>query len=209
MQKFSLQCTLCPRLVQARVLTRETYSDFHAAPVPSFGDPNASLLIVGLAPGFHGAHRTGRPFTGDYAGLLLYETLFQWGWSNQPKALQRDDGLNLLNCRITNAVRCWPPANKPTREEIRSCQAYLLQELQGGSPPKIVLALGKIAHDSILDALGYVKKSYPFGHGVNYLLPNGMVLISSYHCSRYNTQTKRLTTESFQDIFRIITQYLS
>ncbi|NDU80333.1 MAG: uracil-DNA glycosylase [Ferrovum sp.] len=208
MQKFSLQCTLCPRLVQARKQSRETYPDFHAAPVPSFGDPNARLLIVGLAPGFQGANRTGRPFTGDHAGLLLYETLFQWGWSNQPSALQRDDGLHLRDCRITNAVRCWPPANKPTSLEIRSCQPYLLQELKSEPPPKIVLALGKIAHDSILDALGYGKKDYFFGHGVHYSLPNGIVLISSYHCSRYNTQTKRLTAESFQGIFRIISQYL-
>lgn len=179
---------------------RSQYPDYHARPVEPFGDPAARLLIVGLAPGMHGANATGRPFTGDHAGILLYQTLFDYGFSNQATSTHRDDGLQLLNCRITNAVKCLPPQNKPSNSEIKTCNTYLADELSGLVPRSVVLALGSIAHQAILRALGLKLSAYAFGHGALHTLEQ-MYLLDSYHCSRYNTQTRRLTPEMFQAIF--------
>ncbi|MDH3948618.1 MAG: uracil-DNA glycosylase, partial [Gammaproteobacteria bacterium] len=159
---------------------------------------------VGLAPGMHGANRTGRPFTGDFAGILLYETLHKFGFSNRPESVAADDGLKLKQCRISNAVKCLPPANKPTGGEITTCNAYLAQELAGLRQGTVVLALGGIAHKAVLKALGLKLKDYPFGHDNFYVLPSGLVLATSYHCSRYNTQTRRLTEAMFHAVFRRI-----
>jgi uracil-DNA glycosylase len=167
--------------------------------VPPFGPDRAALLIVGLAPGMHGANRTGRPFTGDHAGLLLYESLYRLGLASDATSVARDDGLEMRNCRITNAVKCLPPANKPTPAEVRTCRQWLAAEL-ADSRPKVVLALGRIAHDGVLDALGLRRSAYRFAHGAVHR-PNGQpVLVDSYHCSRYNTQTRRLTAAMFMDV---------
>jgi len=171
--------------------------DFHARPVPPFGPRHAPLLIVGLAPGMHGANRTGRPFTGDYAGILLYESLHALGLASRPEAVSADDGLALNGVRITNAVKCLPPANKPTGREVRECNGYLAAEIAGGAP-RVVLALGRVAHDATLKALGLRPAAWAFGHGAEHHLPDGPVLVDSYHCSRYNTQTRRLTGEMFR-----------
>ena len=194
---FDAQCRRCQRLATFLGEVRHQHPDYVAAPVPSFGDPKARLLVVGLAPGMHGANRTGRPFTGDHAGLLLYAALHAAGFSNQPEGLSPDDGLVLTDCRITNAVRCLPPANKPLPLEIRACNDYLRHELQASPAPSVVLALGQVAHQAVLMALDLPRKTYPFGHGSGYRLPGGPWLLSSYHCSRYNTQTRRLTPEMF------------
>ena len=197
-------CRACPRLSQFLAEVRDRHPDYHAAPVPAFGDPRARLLIVGLAPGMHGANRTGRPFTGDYAGILLYETLHRFGFADRPESVSRDDGLALKGCRITNAVKCLPPENKPETDEIRSCNRYLAAELAAASEAKAILALGLVAHKAVLMALGLRQSALAFGHGSRHLLPDGRVLIDSYHCSRYNTQTRRLTAEGFHDVFRLI-----
>lgn len=194
---FDLNCTLCPRLAQFLEGVRVQYPQYHARPVAPFGDPRADFLVVGLAPGMHGANRTGRPFTGDYAGMLLYEALYRAGFSNQANGEDPDDGLKLLNCRISNAVKCLPPENKPTPGEMRICNQFLANELSAEGAPRVLLALGKIAHDAVLLALGLKAARFPFGHGHQSVLPDGRTLISSYHCSRYNTQTKRLTPEMF------------
>lgn len=164
--------------------------------MPPFGPVDAPLVIVGLAPGMHGANRTGRPFTGDFAGLLLYQSLYELGLSTQPVAESARDGLALKGCRISNAVKCLPPANKPTGAEVRNCRTWLAAEL-AGSRPRAVFALGRIAHDATLDALGRKRGAYPFAHGAEHLLEGGPVLVDSYHCSRYNTQTRRLTPAMF------------
>ena len=184
-----------------RVLSRRNQRDFPGffnAPVPSFGDLEARLLVVGLAPGVKGANRTGRPFTGDYAGDLLYATLTKFGFAEGRYDKRPDDGLRLVDCRLTNAVRCVPPENKPLTEEIKTCQDYLIAEL--GALPRLraVLALGTIAHGAVLTARGLRKAHYRFGHGAQHLLPDGLLLADSYHCSRYNTNTGRLTTEMFE-----------
>jgi uracil-DNA glycosylase len=167
--------------------------------VPPFGPERAALLIVGLAPGMHGANRTGRPFTGDHAGLLLYESLYRLGLASGATSVARDDGLEMRNCRITNAVKCLPPANKPTPAEVRTCRQWLAAEL-ADSRPKVVLALGRIAHDGVLDALGLRRSAYRFAHGAMHR-PNGQpLLVNSYHCSRYNTQTRRLTAAMFMEV---------
>lgn len=194
-------CDLCPRLVTFRHANRTQFPKFFNAPVPSFGGANARLLVVGLAPGLKGANQTGRPFTGDYAGDLLYATLAKFGFAQGNYAQHADDGLDLVDCRITNAVRCVPPENKPTTEEIKSCRNFLEQELEVLKNLKIMLALGTIAHGAVLTALGYKKSHFPFGHGAQHRLPNGLVLADSYHCSRYNTNTKRLTVEMFEAVF--------
>jgi uracil-DNA glycosylase family 4 len=199
---FNPDCKECPRLATFLTETGQKHPGYHCAPVAPFGDPGARLLIVGLAPGMHGANATGRPFTGDYAGILLYRTLFEFGYSNRAEATARDDGLELYNCRITNAVKCLPPQNKPSPEEIRQCNSYLRNELTllpGGS---VIIGLGKIAHDAVLRAMGLRLALYPFGHDHTHRLADGKLLIDSYHCSRYNTQTRRLTGEMFADIFR-------
>jgi len=196
---FDPACRRCPRLSAFLQQVSADYPDYHAAPVPAFGDPRARLLIVGLAPGMHGANRTGRPFTGDFAGILLYRTLFDYGFGSQPVSESADDALQLSGCRISNAVKCLPPQNKPLTVEIRNCNAFLQAELRALPPQAVILALGKIAHDAVLRAFGLSLSKYRFGHGAEHRLDEA-VLLDSYHCSRYNTQTRRLT----QDMFRAV-----
>jgi uracil-DNA glycosylase family 4 len=197
-------CTACPRLAGFLADVRKRHADYFALPVPPFGDPRARLLIVGLAPGMHGANRTGRPFTGDYAGILLYETLHRFGFGSRSDSLSRDDDLELTDCRITNAVKCLPPENKPEPTEIKTCNRYLAVELAASVDVQVILALGLIAHKAVLMALGLKQGALAFGHAARHDLPGGRVLIDSYHCSRYNTQTRRLTAEGFHDVFRLI-----
>lgn len=178
---------------------RIKHPGYFAAPVPAFGDSNPGLLIVGLAPGMHGANRTGRPFTGDYAGILLYQTLFELGLSNQPTSESADDALELQGVRITNAVKCLPPQNKPETAEIRNCNAYLQAEISHLPANCNLLALGKIAHDAIARAYGLKLSMFKFGHAAEHQLPDGRKLFDSYHCSRYNTQTRRLTETMFKE----------
>jgi uracil-DNA glycosylase family 4 len=199
-QWFAADCRRCERLSGHLEAVRLSYPGYHAAPVPPFGDPQAALLVVGLAPGLHGANATGRPFTGDYAGILLYQTLHRHGFSDRPESRSADDGLRLVNCRITNAVKCLPPGNKPTGIEVKTCNPFLHAELEALAEGGVVLALGLVAHNAVLRALGLKQGSRKFGHGAEYALPGGRRLIDSYHCSRYNTQTRRLTAEMFQAV---------
>lgn len=201
-------CIDCPRLRDFLAEVRQRHPDYHARPVLPFGDPRARLLIVGLAPGMHGANRTGRPFTGDYAGILLYETLHRFGFADRPTSVSVDDGLRLIDCRITNAVKCLPPANKPEPAEIKTCNRYLSEELKNSPEAKVVLALGQIAHKAVLTAVGLKQSALVFGHGARHVLPDGRILIDSYHCSRYNTQTRRLTTADFHNVFEAIRREL-
>ncbi len=206
---FSIECRACPRLAQHLAGVRACNPDYHARPVPPFGDDAPQLLIVGLAPGMHGANRTGRPFTGDYAGVLLYETLHRYGYASRPDAVARDDGLRLFGCQITNAVKCLPPQNKPLPDEVRRCNAYLRTELASLPGGGAMLALGTVAHHAVLMALGLRRRDYPFAHGACHALPEGRTLFDSYHCSRYNTQTRRLTAKMFHDVFDKIATRLS
>lgn len=200
---FDRTCTLCPRLAAFLAEAREEYPDYYCAPVAPFGDPKARLIVVGLAPGFHGANASGRPFTGDYAGLLLYRTLHRFGFASKPTSVSRHDDLKLIDCRITNCVKCVPPENKPTPAEVRTCNRYLTAELQERVPDgAILLALGSIAHNAALRALMLKPTQYKFAHAAEYDLPRGMRLIDSYHCSRYNTQTRRLTEDMFVAVFK-------
>ena len=208
MTKFTTECRRCERLAIFLDEVRAKYPDYFAKPVPSFGDPQARLLVVGLAPGMHGANATGRPFTGDHAGVLLYETLHQFGFASQAEALAADDGLELLDCRITNAVRCLPPQNKPIGSEINTCNDFLKTELESLAPGAIILVLGGVAHRAVLKALSLRQADYKFAHGAEFALPGDLRLISSYHCSRYNTQTRRLTPTMFADVFRAARDYL-
>ncbi|MBT8441853.1 MAG: uracil-DNA glycosylase [Gammaproteobacteria bacterium] len=201
-ERFDPDCRRCVRLAEFLDDVSDSYPDYFARPVPSFGDADARLLIVGLAPGMHGANATGRPFTGDFAGILLYRTLFEFGFANAPESVAADDGLELRNCRITNAVRCLPPGNKPVTAEVNACNAYLTDELAGLPKPGVVLALGTIAHRAVLRASGVKLSAFRFAHGARHDIAEGVTLIDSYHCSRYNTQTRRLTTDMFQDVFR-------
>ncbi len=194
-------CLICPRLAAFRQTNRSRFPDYHNAPVPSFGQRSARLLIVGLAPGLHGANRTGRPFTGDYAGALLYATLAKFGYSRGQFDARPDDGLRLVDCRITNAVRCLPPENKPVGQEIRGCGPYLRGEIAAMQRLRVIVALGGVAHGAILAACGLRKSAYPFGHGAVHALPTGVTLADSYHCSRYNTNTGRLTAAMFEAVF--------
>ena len=200
-------CPLCPRLVGFRNELRGKFPLWHNAPVPSFGSESARLLIVGLAPGLKGANRTGRPFTGDYAGDLLYTTLAKSGWASGKYVAGRDDGvwspdtLTLKDVRIPNAVRCLPPQNKPLPAEINTCRPFLVNELTALPKLRAVLALGRVAHETILGALGLKRSAYKFVHGALYDLPSGLILADSYHCSRYNTNTGTLTTEMFEAVF--------
>jgi len=198
---FDPNCRQCSRLAEFLDNVKAQYPDYFAKPVPPFGDAAARLLIVGLAPGMHGANATGRPFTGDHAGILLYQTLHQFGFSTAPQSRSANDGLALLDCRITNAVKCLPPANKPTTAEARSCNNYLSEEIRSMPAGAVIVALGSIAHNAVLRACGLRQSDVRFGHGVEATLPNGATLIDSYHCSRYNTQTKRLTATMFEAIF--------
>lgn len=201
MSEFDPACRRCPRLASFLDDVRCKHPQYHAAPVAPFGDASPRLLIVGLAPGMHGANRSGRPFTGDYAGLLLYETLHKYGFSNKPESISADDDLRLQDCRITNAVKCLPPENKPLNDEIIECNDFLKTELEALPANAVVLALGGIAHKAVLRAVGEKQSAYAFGHASEYALDAGFILLSSYHCSRYNTQTKRLTTPMFEAIF--------
>ncbi len=201
-------CPLCPRLVAFRAEARARHPDWWNAPVPSFGDPAARLLVVGLAPGFAGANRTGRPFTGDAAGELLYPTLLRYSFARGRYEARPDDGLQLVDCRITNAVRCVPPQNRPTAAEIATCRRFLEPELTAPPRPQVVLALGRIAHDSVLRVLGLTPRHYPFRHGATYDLPAGLRLVASYHCSRYNLNTGRLTPAMFRAVIDAIRTFL-
>ena len=201
-------CPLCPRLVEFRNANRAQFPDWHNAPVPSFGDDTARLLIVGLAPGLRGANRTGRPFTGDWAGDLLYATLGKFGFARGVYAERADDGLTLADCRISNAVRCVPPENKPTGAEVVACRKFLKAEIASLPRLKIVLALGGISHGAVLAALGMRPSAFKFRHGALHELKDGLILADSYHCSRYNTNTGRLTTTMFESVFRKISGYL-
>lgn len=209
MAEFDIHCVQCARLASHLAHIRETFSSYYGRPVPPFGDPQARLLVVGLAPGKHGANATGRPFTGDYAGILLYETLHKYGYASVPVSTGVRDGLKLTNCRITNAVKCLPPENKPTPDEIRCCNTYLAQELRRLPADGVIVALGTIAHQAVLSAYALKIKAYPFGHGARHTLPSGQTLFDSYHCSRYNTQTRRLTAPMFEDVFAAATAALS
>ncbi|MHA7900174.1 MAG: uracil-DNA glycosylase [Henriciella sp.] len=194
------ECDLCPRLRQFILDQREKEPDWFNGAVPSFGDEAARLLVIGLAPGMTGANRTGRPFTGDWAGDLLYATLEKYGFSSGTYDRRPDDGLRLEGAMITNAVRCVPPQNKPIGAEINQCRPFLKARIAALGDVRVLLCLGKISHDSTVRALGLKLKDYPFGHGSEFKL-GGLTLLSSYHCSRYNTNTRRLTTEMFEAVF--------
>jgi uracil-DNA glycosylase len=196
-----LNCCLCPRLADYRAQNQALNPTWFNAPVPGFGDPLAWLIIVGLAPGVGGANRTGRPFTGDYAGDLLYKTLLDFGLAQGVYGASPSDGLVLKGAFITNAVRCVPPQNKPTPDEIKTCRAYLEAQLQTLANARVVLALGQIAHQSALKALGAKLPKYPFAHGAVHTLHTGWTVVDSYHCSRYNTNTGRLTPHMFAQAF--------
>ncbi len=236
--KFTMDCRQCPRLANFLDEVRAAQPDYYARPVPSFGSENARFLIVGLAPGMHGANRTGRPFTGDFAGNLLYSTLHKFGFSSSAEPLDVENNpnpqLTLRNCRITNAVRCLPPQNKPEPSEVKQCNVYLKDELRELPHGAAVLALGTVAHAAVLRTLdlraprlrdqelsdqelsdqglsdkGLSDKNFKFAHGAQHILPNGLRLYDSYHCSRYNTQTKRLNEAMFHAVFRDICTYLN
>jgi uracil-DNA glycosylase family 4 len=193
-------CALCPRLVAMRAANRAAWPEWHNAPVASWGPTGASIMVLGMAPGLRGANRTGRPFTGDHAGKLLYQTLLAQGLATGSYAERPDDGLDLRGCRVTNAVRCVPPANLPQPAEIRACNAFLKAELAAMPRLRVVLALGTLAHDALLRALGIRLASAKFAHGAVHGLPGGLLLADSYHVSRYNTSTRRLTAEMFEAV---------
>ena len=199
------ECGACPRLATYRTANRTAYPDWSNAPVESFGEAGARLLIVGLAPGLRGANRTGRPFTGDYAGDLLYDTLIQFGFASGRYGRRVDDGLALVDCAIVNAVRCAPPQNKPTPYEIASCRPFLSKSIAALARLKIILALGRVAHETVLRAYGARAASFRFAHGARHTLePRGPSLFDSYHCSRYNTNTGVLTEAMFRGVFASI-----
>lgn len=193
-------CPLCPRLLAYRVENRKAHADWFNAPVPSFGASDAHVLIVGLAPGVSGANRTGRPFTGDFAGELLYGTLLKFGFAKGKYEARPDDGLTLVDCRITNAVRCVPPENKPTPEEAKTCRVFLKATLENMPRLKTIVALGRIAHEAALRTLDHKLNAFPFAHGAKHLLPRA-TLFDSFHCSRYNTNTGKLTAAMFEAVF--------
>lgn len=204
----SSECNLCPRLADFRLENRKDYSDYFNAPVPGFGSLDSRLLIVGLAPGLKGANRTGRPFTGDFAGDLLYDTLGKFGFAKGTYDKSPDDGLTLVDCRVTNGVRCVPPQNKPVGAEINACRDFLKQEIAAMPNLRVIVALGGISHGTVLATLGQRKAAWPFGHGAVHRLPDAPVLTDSYHCSRYNTNTRRLTEEMFHAVFEIVRKEL-
>ena len=205
---FDPACRRCQRLADFLCEVAEKHPDYHAAPVAPFGAARPGLLIVGLAPGMHGANATGRPFTGDHAGILLYQTLYKFGFSNQPESTDRNDGLKMIGCRITNAVKCLPPQNKPTTAEIKNCNGFLKYELRHQPQNSVVLALGKIAHDAVIRSMEEKLARYPFAHGARHDFER-FQLVDSYHCSRYNTQTRRLTTAMFEVLFQDIRDSLA
>ena len=202
-------CPLCPRLAAFRELQRSTHPGWFNGPVPPFGDDQAELLIVGLAPGLRGANRTGRPFTGDYAGGLLYATLRKFGFAEGDYAAHPEDGLTLRRVRITNAVRCVPPQNKPEPKEVSNCGRFLAAEIDAMPRLRAILALGAIAHQAVLTTLGVRRALFPFGHGRRHALPGGLTLVDSYHCSRLNTNTGKLDTPMFEAIFAALSSRLN
>lgn len=197
-------CGLCPRLRTFREENRAAHPDWFNAPVPSFGPLEARLLVVGLAPGLKGANLTGRPFTGDYAGDLLYATLLQFGFATGQYDRRPDDGLSLVDCRITNGVRCVPPQNKPTGPEINTCRPFLAAEIAAMPQLEVILSLGLVSHNTVLAALNEKRSARKFAHGAFHELSSGLVLADSYHCSRYNTNTGRLTEDMFADVFEAL-----
>jgi uracil-DNA glycosylase family 4 len=197
-------CALCPRLVDFRDENRRAHPDWYNGAVPSFGAKTARLLIVGLAPGLKGANRTGRPFLGDFAGELLYPSLLKAGLANGRHDPSAPEALQLIDCMISNAVRCVPPANRPTGTEIATCRQFLIGRIAALPNLRAILALGRIAHDSTLEALGLKRRPYPFAHGAKHQLDSGLVLFDSYHCSRQNTNTGRLTPEMFEGVLETI-----
>jgi len=199
--EYDASCKDCERLSSFLTQVKSKNPNYFCKPVPSFGQKNPPFLIVGLAPGMHGANRTGRPFTGDHAGILLYKTLYKYGFSNLETSQSVGDNLILKNCSITNAVKCLPPDNKPNHEEINNCNKFLQSEIRKLKKGSILLALGLIAHNAIMTSLSLTKKEYKFSHGKRHNLPKNLVMYDSYHCSRYNTQTKRLTEKMFHEVF--------
>ena len=197
---FDKNCRACPRLSGFLDSVSDRYPDYYCKPVPPFGDPATRFLIVGLAPGMHGANRSGRPFTGDHAGILLFQMLHKFGFASHDESLTADDDLRLSNCRITNAVKCLPPDNKPVGAEINTCNTFLGNELQALPESSVVLALGGIAHRAVIKALAMRQADYKFAHAAVHDL-GAIRLLDSYHCSRYNTNTRRLTSEMFEGIF--------
>ena len=205
----SRNCLLCPRLAAFREVQRAAHSGWFNAPVPSFGDDAAELLIVGLAPGLKGANRTGRPFTGDYAGELLYQTLRKFGFAEGNYDARQDDDVVLRKARITNAVRCVPPQNKPEPGEVTNCRRFLAAEIAGTPQLRAILALGAIAHQAVLEALGLRRGRFPFAHGGLHRLPDSTLLADSYHCSRLNTNTGKLTVAMFESVFAVLAHQLA
>jgi len=198
---FDRDCRACPRLAEFLDNVKEKNPDYYCRPVPPFGDPKARLLVVGLAPGMHGANATGRPFTGDHAGILLYETLHEFGFASHPQSDSASDGLQLINCRITNAVKCLPPDNKPIGAEINTCNHFLANEIGAMPPDSLVFALGGIAHRAVVKAVGGRQADYKFAHAAEHDVENCLTMLDSYHCSRYNTNTRRLTAAMFRAVF--------
>jgi uracil-DNA glycosylase family 4 len=205
---FDANCRRCPRLAGFLDSVRAEYPAYWCRPVPPFGDPGARLVIVGLAPGMHGANASGRPFTGDYAGILLYETLHDFGFASSAVSRTAADPMTLEDCRITNAVKCLPPENKPLPVEVANCNTYLAADLAALPRGAAVLALGRIAHDATLRALGLRRSQHAFGHAARHALASGVTLFDSYHCSRYNTNTGRLTRAMFRSVFADIAAHL-
>jgi uracil-DNA glycosylase len=199
---FDADCRRCPRLAAFLDAVHAQEPDYYCRPVPPFGAPLARIVLVGLAPGMHGANRTGRPFTGDHAGILLYRTLHKFGLASGPESITADDGLELKDARITNSVKCLPPANKPLPTEVKECNSYLRAELQQSRSARVILALGAIAHGAVLRAFDLRPATFRFAHAAEHALGAGRVLLDSYHCSRYNTQTRRLTTEMFESVIQ-------
>jgi uracil-DNA glycosylase family 4 len=199
--QFDPGCRRCGRLADFLDQVKSQHPGYFCRPVPAFGAADPGLLVVGLAPGMHGANATGRPFTGDHAGILLYQTLHRYGFASAPESVSADDGLELIDCCITNAVKCLPPQNKPVGAEINQCREFLSAELDAFRPGGVVLALGSIAHKSVVAGFGLKQKEAVFGHAAEHAMPRGITLIDSYHCSRYNTQTRRLTTPMFEQVF--------
>ena len=211
---YDPHCRACPRLATHLAAVRNEYPSYFARPVPPFGMPRPGLLVVGLAPGMHGANRTGRPFTGDYAGILLYRTLHKFGFASQTGSDDPADGLALSNCRVTNAVKCLPPENRPLPEEVKQCNRFLAAEI-AAARPRAILALGTVAHAAVLRAAGLKASAFKFAHQAQHALPpqplpkHGIRLFDSYHCSRYNTNTGRLTAAMFEAVFSDIEAYLA
>ena len=203
-----LDCTLCPRLVEFRVKSQAANPDWFNAPVPSFGPETAQVLVMGLAPGMQGANRTGRPFTGDWAGDLLYPTLIEFGLARGSYKATPDDGLEMIDCMISNAVRCVPPQNKPTTVEEKNCRGFLQARIDALPNLKVIVALGLIAHKNVLSVLEQKQSAFKFGHGAQHTVGENLTLFDSYHCSRYNTNTGRLTEAMFHDVFRAVRHHI-